>query len=333
MNDNYLDYPIFICGHRKTGTTLLVNLFDGAEDAVVFPDDSTFFYLYYPRYVEENYTNEEKKKRLVEVLLGEVHAKKVAKANCSAEEKTILEKQLEEYKEELNAYKGDDYSLKGVLTRFIKGYNDTFCKIENPKCWIEKTTSTEIYALELAEIFPNAKFIHIIRDPRDNWASLSSGWEKRYQNFNDDLRRLKQSLIERGKLGLEMAKYNQETLGSEKYHVLKFEDLTYEPEKHMKSLANFIGIEYTKNLLYPSTFGFRWKGNNFDGIEHSGPSAVNVNKWKERITDFDAQLIEFHFRDIMNHFNYPTTFPLSECQKAASEHYKWFNFSTAYSAK
>jgi len=333
MSDKYLEFPIFICGHRKTGTTLLANLFDGAEDAVAFPDDSTFFYMYFPRYVSEDYSNQEKKSRLVDVLIGEVHAKKIEKANCSEEEKQQLRNKLGDFKEIIKAYNGNDYSLKGVLTRFIKAYNDSFTKLKSSKVWIEKTTSTEIYAAELARIFPNAKFVHIIRDPRDNWASLSSGWDKRYQHYNDDIKRLKQSLIERGRLGLEMAKCNLENLGEGKYHIIKFEDLTTNPKQHIAELASFIGIEYSNTFLYPSTFGFKWKGNNFEGIEHSGPSAVNVNNWKDRINDFDAQLIEFHFRDVMDYFGYTRHFDSESCQLAAAEHYKWFNFASRFSAK
>jgi hypothetical protein len=331
--NNYLDYPVFICGHRKTGTTLLANLFDGAKDAVVIPDDSTFFYMYYPRYCSDEFTQEEKKHRLADVLIGDINGDKIKKAKCTQTEREELFKKNEAFRKFILDYSGDDYSLKGVLTRFIKGYNDTFLKISSPKVWIEKTTSTEIYALELAEIFSNAKFIHIIRDPRDNWASLSSGWTQRYQHYNDDVRRLKQSLLERGKLGMEMAKHNEESIGKDRYRVLKFEEMTSNSQANLKSLAEFVGIEYNQNLLYPSTFGHRWEGNNFDGIKHQGPSAVNVNKWKERVGEEDARLIEFHFRDIMCHFGYKPVFPIAESQKAAIEHYKWFNFSTPYSAK
>jgi hypothetical protein len=333
VNQSYLDHPVFICGHRKTGTTLLANLFDGAEDAVVIPDDSTFFYMYHPRYTSDQYTDEEKKNRLANVLIGDINGEKIGKAKCTEDERKNLYEKNEFFKRSILEYKGDDYSLKGVLTRFVKGYNDSFLKLKDPKVWIEKTTSTEIYALEVAEIFPNAKFIHIIRDPRDNWASLSSGWNQRYQHFNDDVRRLKQSLLERGKLGLEMAKYNQETIGTDRYKVLKFEDLTANPQNNLKLLAEYIGIDYNNNLLYPSTFGFRWDGNNFDGIKHQGPSAVNVNKWKDRISENDARLIEFHFRDIMDYFDYKRVYSLHESQKEAIAHYKWFNFASPYSAK
>ena len=333
MDTTYLDSPVFICGHRKTGTTMLINLFDGADDAVVFPDDSTFFYMYYPRFDSDKYSIEEKKRRMVDVMIGEVHANKVSKANCSESERKKLEQGLKQYQEFFENYQGGDYDLKSVLQRFIQGYNEAFSKVESPKVWIEKTTSTEIYAQELARIFPKAKFIHIVRDPRDNWGSLKSGWEKRYQHFNDEENRLKQSLLERGDLGMKMGKLNAEVLGEDRYRLLRFEDLTSDPKTYMKELASFIGINYSETMEYPSTFGFPWKGNNFEGVKHDKPSTVNVARWRERISDSDAKLIEFHYREEMKYFGYALEFSVAEQVEAAAEHYKWFNFSSPFSAK
>jgi hypothetical protein len=328
----YLNHPIFICGHRKTGTTMLVNLFDGAKDAVVFPDDSTFFYMYFPRYVGDQYSVEEKRKRLADVLIGEIHRRKVEKAKCSPAEKTEMIRQLEAFQAEIRTWPDEDFVLQKVLPRFIDGYNRYFQGVKDPKVWIEKTTSTEIYALELLDNFPNAKFIHIVRDPRDNWGSLLSGWEKRYKTFNDEINRLKQSLIERSGLGFQMAMANKEVMG-DRYRIVRFEDVTADPQRHIRELAEFIGIEYSTDLLYPSTFGYRWEGNNFDGEKFSKPSTVNVNRWRDRISAFDAQLIEFHFREAMDYFGYERVFDRADCIRAAAEHYKWFNFSTPFSAK
>jgi hypothetical protein len=43
--------------------------------------------------------------------------------------------------------------------------------------------------------------------------------------------------------------------------------------------------------------------------------------------------MEYHFKGLMENFGYVPEFTLKEQQKAATEHYKWFNFSTPYSAK
>ena len=227
----------------------------------------------------------------------------------------------------------DNFSIKHILESIMTNLQKYFYTENKPKVWIEKTTSTELYALDLKEIFPNAKFIHLIRDPRDNWASLKSGWEDKYNKYNDDLNRLMQSLIERGKLGLEFAKSNHEILGDNCYKIVKYEDLTTNPEKVMSELSEFVGIEFSDNLLYPTRLGVSWAGNNFDGAKFKKASSENVNRWKERISIEEVNLIEFHFENIMNYFNYSLVSSTRERVHAAKEHYKWFNFSTPFSAK
>jgi hypothetical protein len=334
MNNSYLDNPIFICGHRKTGTTLLINLFDCVSDTVVYPDDSGFFYMYYPSWDKNIYSDQDKINQIADQIIMKNLTSVIKRTKCSeVEQEELLEKQKMFYSL-MKKCPTSELSTKSLFKYFIKSFQKTFySELSNPRAWIEKTTSTEIYALDIFEWFPNAKFIHLIRDPRDNWASLKSGWEKRYKGANDDIRRLMHSLLERGKLGMEYAKHNKETIGEASYKVIKYEDLTANPEKTMKELAEFTGINFTEKLLKSSTFGFLWEGNNFEGVKNSSPSSGNVNRWKERIDDDEAMLIEYYFKDIMRYHGYETEFSLREQQIAATEHYKWYNFSTPYSFK
>ena len=327
---NYLDNPVFICGHRKSGTTMLINLFDGAKDAVVFPDDSGFFYMYYPTYESSKYTDKEKIYRLADRIIKTHLDEKIDEAKCDKSIKEELHKKQEIFYNKMISFNQKDFHTKDILKYFIKSFKESFYTDSMPKVWIEKTTSSEIYATEIAKWYPNAKFIHILRDPRDNWASLQSGWDKKYQYCNDSIDRLKHSMIERGLLGFEMARYNEEILGKDKYKVVRYEDFTRNSEMYMKEFADFIGIDFNDNLLRPTTFGIEWEGNNFDGIKITKPSSINVNKWKKRITDEDAALMEFYFKDVMKYFNYELYFSSEERQKAAIEHYKWYNFSTPY---
>ena len=43
---------------------------------------------------------------------------------------------------------------------------------------------------------------------------------------------------------MELAKYNKETIGRDRYSVIRYEDLTQNPEKEMIQLANFVGIPF-----------------------------------------------------------------------------------------
>ena len=327
---SFLDNPIFICGHRKSGTTMLINLFDGAKDAVVFPDDSGFFYMYYPTYESSKYTDSEKVMRLAERIVKIHLSEKIEEAKCDDNTKKILYENQNIFYNKVKSFNQKDFHTEDILKHFIQSFHESFYPDNVPKVWIEKTTSTEIYAVEIVKWYPNAKFIHILRDPRDNWSSLKSGWDKKYQDYNDSVDRLKHSMIERGLLGFEMAIYNEKIIGKERYKVVKYEDFVQDSERYMQEFAEFVGIEYNDNLLKPTTFGMQWEGNNFEGIKNIKPSAINVNKWKNRISDEDAALMEFYFKDVMNHFNYELFFTDEQRQKASIEHYKWYNFSTPY---
>lgn len=326
MSNNYLENPVFICGHRKSGTTMLINLLDGLDDAVTYPDDSGFFYMYYPKFSRE-LKGKEKVLRIADRIINKNLDEVISRTKCSDNIKNTLLRQNKKFYKLMVDYNYNGFSENTILKHFISSYQKAFSPdIKNPKVWIEKTTSTEIYANDIANWFPDAKFVHMVRDPRDNWSSLKSGWEKRYKNFNETINNLKHSMIERGHLGLKMAIENEKILGKDRYLVIKYEDFTQDAPKYMKQIADFIGIEYSDKLLQPTTFGEVWEGNNFDGIKNTKPSSINVDKWKERISDEDAALMEFYFEDVMEHFNYKLHFNHKERAEAATNHYKWYNF-------
>ena len=55
MNQTFPDTNIvFMCGHRKCGTTMSLNLFDHHSQLCVYPMDLTFLYAYFPQFVKEN---------------------------------------------------------------------------------------------------------------------------------------------------------------------------------------------------------------------------------------------------------------------------------------
>ena len=77
--------------------------------------------------------------------------------------------------------------------------------------------------------------------------------------------------------------------------------------------------------------GRSWKGNNYSNAKFKGASSDNVNRWKERITEQEAKLLEYHFEDFMKKYCYKGLFSLNDKIDAAIEHYKWYNYAQAYS--
>ncbi|MCJ8344383.1 sulfotransferase, partial [bacterium] len=218
----WIDNPIFLCGHRKSGTTLLLSLFDDHPNLNVFPPDSGFWYGYYPRYESDQFSDQEKCQRAINVMIENFKSDLENLDSWKKDQKKFdLNEFINKFKESLPS---KDIHPKDVLDSLMKSFFE-ISKFENNKvAWMEKTTSTEIYALEAAKWYKNAKFIHLIRDPRDNFASLKSGWEDRYVDQNDSPERLLQSLLDRGLYGLKLASTNQEVLGNDRYKVIKYED-------------------------------------------------------------------------------------------------------------
>ena len=151
--------------------------------------------------------------------------------------------------------------------------------------------------------------------------------------MNDSKERLLQSLIDRCKLGMEFGKYNQELFGSEKYMIIKYEELTQNPEETMKKISSFLEIKFNSILLKPTICGKLWEGNNFEGKKFKSISNTNTNRWKERISKKDGMIIEYFFQDIMKYYDYQLEFELREKVNAAKEHYKWQNYTQNYSFK
>lgn len=327
---SFCDNPIFIGGHRRSGTTLFIYLLDGHPQLATFPVDSGFFYAYFPQYEDPAYSNEDRIKRIVEFCYRNFE-EQVEMLDPVKKHGFPFEKLYNCFRAKASqgAFTSKEM-LAAMLSAFqeVSGGNGSV----NNKRWVEKTTSSEIYAKYIFDWFPKAQFIHIVRDPRDNYASLKSGWNVRYGQRNDDPRYMLQSMIDRGRLGVELAGHNEKRYGESRYLIIKYEDLVADTKKQMMKICDFLKIEYNDCLLKPTVLGMPWKGNNFKGDQFDKPSVTNVNRWKDRISEHEAKVIEYYFSDLMHDFGYKPSFKIEECVDSAVEHYKWHNYSKAYNA-
>jgi hypothetical protein len=318
-----LDNPVFICGHRKGGTTVLLCLLDNHPQLLTYPADSAFFYRIFP------HCESLPKEAVIDRL-----ARETIIANLSSEMSVVNRPDLFDVHAIAETYRtimrDNDNTAAAHLRALMSAYA-VQCGQDSRhwRRWVEKTTSTEIYAVEVAQWFPNAKFIHIVRDPRDNFGSLKSGWEARYKAQESDKRALLQSLLDRGGLGLRMAPMNLEALGPDRYLVVRFEDLAKDSDTYMRNIAKFIGIDFGPTLKVPTVNGVPWPGNNFDGVVFQGLSDANVGRWHERIERWEAAVIEGHLGCVMERLGYTLNTSASERCRACAEHYKWFNFLPA----
>jgi len=105
--------------------------------------------------------------------------------------------------------------------------------------WGDKSPGSYSQITWILKVFPDAKFIHLVRDPRDYCVSAKEAWGKniyrsmyRWQSEINYFYQLKDKL-----------KFNCISI--------KYEDLLYDSKYEMINLCNFLDIEYVEGMDSP----------------------------------------------------------------------------------
>lgn len=140
----------------------------------------------------------------------------------------------------------------------------------------------------LAKIWPNAKFIHLIRDPRDiGISNMKLGWSGHYYASSD-------TWVEAETAWNKLSPQ----LTSEQSVNIRYEDLISSPETELRGLCDFIGVPYADTM-----FDYVKQG------KYSYPKKELAYRWKDKIREADAVLIEAQARPLMAAHGYEQIAP------------------------
>ena len=104
--------------------------------------------------------------------------------------------------------------------------------------WCEKTPQYVQHLLALAEQFPSARFIHVVRDGRDCAVSFHRRW-----------RRQPELTVFRWKKVVAIGRTQGGRLGAGRYLQLRYEDLTAAPEVSLRRICNFLELPFDGAVL------------------------------------------------------------------------------------
>lgn len=158
--------------------------------------------------------------------------------------------------------------------------------------WGDKSPEYVNHLDLLGRLFPEARFVHMIRDARDYCLSL-----KRRNGASID--RAAQLWVD----GVSKARADGRALG-ERYLELKYEDLITRPEEELRRSCAFLGLEFERDLL---TLRF--------STEHTGAAAGareivadNAGKYREQLTPAEVTRIERIAGPSLRELGYPVAY-------------------------
>ena len=195
--------------------------------------------------------------------------------------------------------------------------------LNNKLPFLIKETSQSIYSLELHKKNKNIKYIQIIRDPRDNYSSIKSGVSTYYNQMSENELESLASLINRARMDFLIGNQLKNDY-SDWFRCVKFEDSVRNPKNVMTDLAHFLNIPFDLNFIKPTFLGKPFHGNNYQKKIH-GISSENVGRWTERISEFEAGVIEYWLQDVMKFFGYEFSMTSEKASIFFSDFYKWYN--------
>jgi protein-tyrosine sulfotransferase len=159
----------------------------------------------------------------------------------------------------------------------------TYAQQHFPEAWMwgDQSPLHTLFTPWILKAFPQAKFVHMVRDGRDAIASLI----ERGVTIEEATYRWRISVARSHRL--------QKRVGPQQYIEVRYEDLVNQPEEILQQIAQFMNITYTPRMLdywkLPTTIEHKYH----DFHRNLGKPVTNksVGRWKERLSAKQQQYI------------------------------------------
>jgi hypothetical protein len=281
----FYDRPVFVVGHRKTGTTLLLDLLDGHPQLVALPGESNLFLTFLP-HVEGLGPEQIAAKAQGWWLLRLISPSGIPPFwalgrpwECDEDPYTRFSRRLVEL-----ALANPRRDVLGIAAVALHA---AAARDGEPYAWVEKTPGHEHVLDAILARYPDARFVHVLRDPRSVAAAIAR------------LDRATGRVTDPVEIGLTLrssffaADRNRRRLGESRYLLLRYEDLVGGPEPTMRRVASFAGIEWSTSLLVPTVGGVEATSNSAwaERTVTGRIEGARLDLWRDELDDRSADLV------------------------------------------
>jgi len=280
--------PAFVVGHPYSGTTFLQLLMSSHPSFSSAPETHFFTYMMKPI---KNWKNSKLNHKQLDFLFERFTLKPQIKLDT-------------DFKKYIKNLAGKEGIAPAVMLNELMIY---FAKKSGAKSkrWIEKTPRHAGLIQEILILYPNAKFIYIIRDPRDVVSSTL-----RFLDFKSEKNRWWHCAkrAEMWKIEVENALKIISSVDKKYVMVIRYDDIVQDPEDSLKKIMEFLNEKYYDKSLEDFSKNYR---NVTLPFEESYKNLASVGKivdcrgiWKKRMSENDARIVETICYQLMVKYNY-----------------------------
>ena len=270
--------PIFIIGVHRSGTTLLRFMLSSSP-RIYIPPESDFiprFFLRDPR--------------------GALSDRQIAH---------FLKVIFTRYRF-VREWQGDPPAVDALLAEmpdrtpagFLEALYGRYARQYGAVRWGDKTPIYTSYIDLIAEIFPQAQFVHIVRDGRDVALSMLEKWgHKAHFDIYFAARRWADRL--------RRAQASARRLGQDRFYELRYEDLVADPERFVAEICAFLDEPYLPQMAQPHLLGREriQPGTFHDGVRQA-PNTRRVGRWRQELSLADQRLFQALAGDLLEAYGY-----------------------------
>ena len=285
----------FIVGRGRSGSTLLRSMLD-AHPSVMIPLESRFVqFLYYNFPVRRSWTREQAV-RAIEALESGFEPLNL--------HRDPLMEQIDKH--------GSHLSF-GRICKLIYLHTHSGFRKDTIRVLGDKNPRYTFFIPQLLRLFPGAKFIHLVRDYRDNIVSIQRAGKLIKESGNPYYALGRWSLYNRYAV-----KYQKRY--PDKFYRVHFEDLIRDPEPVMKKLCKFLELEYGPDFLnYRDGMDRYFEEKGFDALHQSLRKTFDpakIGEWEHELPQRTAIRCEVLGGSFPGKIGYPPRFQVHLLRRA-----------------
>jgi hypothetical protein len=270
--NNFYTQPVFIVGMPRSGTTLLQGIL--CNSRTYFPMLETHFFSRVAYGLPEKNFSRKNRKQM----------------------RRILRRKSKIYVPEIV---WPEFQSQKEIFEYIIG---TFNR-QNKNTFLEKTPRHVFFYLQILKYYPDAKFICMIREPKNTVSSMLTMSQKREKSV------LRISLFYN-----KIANAIIKIMPNRNVVVVKYEDLVDHSDQTLKKICQFVNIPFDSKLIKTVTapagiISEPWQNKNIDlkTIQQN-----NSERWREVLNEGQANLVTFVTKSYASKFDYiPVYSPLA----------------------